>query len=228
MEQNDINVADREILTLKDKYEILIKARNFHYENFNKRMAYFYVMIGSIILGFSYIISKDSNYSKNYEKEILILTVIGFIISLLWHWANKGYYYWNINFITLINHYEKNILKLKESERLYFVFANKTVQNNYLNPLEGANISTSKISIILSYLFALFFGSYGFTQILADCITCSIVLISVGAVSTVFLIGLLSLAIAKTMLASNHKHFPDLKIDSTKESEYSDNNNFKT
>ncbi len=228
MQQDDIMEVNKETLTAKERYELLIKARNFHYENFNKWMAYFYVMIGSIVLGFSYIISKDDQYSVKYHDEILILSLGGFTISLLWHWANKGYYYWNINFITLINHYEKNILELKEPERIYFVFANKAVQNNYLYPFGGANISTSKISIILSYLFALFFGAYGFTRVLNNCIKCEGLLISVSILATIFVIGLLSFAIANTLLTSNHKHFPDLKIDSTKESEYIDNNNFKT
>lgn len=217
----------KEVINLEKRYEMLIRARNFHYENFNKWMSYFYVMIGSIILGFSYIISKSEDYSTNYHYELITLSLIGFIISLLWHWANKGYYYWNINFITLVNHYEKNLLHFEESERIYFTFANKSVQNNYFNPISGANISTSKISILLSYLFSVFFGAYAAFRFLKDCIACREVLTVVSIVLPTISILILG-GFAKKFLSSYHNHFPDLKIDSTQNSTYKEKNNFTT
>jgi hypothetical protein len=187
----------------------------------------FYVMIASVILGFSYIISKSDNYKDNYHYELIVLALIGFSISLLWHWANKGYYYWNINFITLVNHYEKNLLNFKESERIYFTFANKDIQNNYFNPISGANISTSKISVLLSYLFSVFFGGYATYQILKFCIYCDGVLIGISIIFPVFIILILGV-FAKKYLSSHHNHFPDLKIDSTQASFYKTNDNFTT
>lgn len=222
--KNSIN--DEGFINLEKRYEILIRARNFHYENFNKWMSYFYVMIGSIILGFSYIISKSENYNTNYHYELIVLAIVGFTISLFWHWANKGYYYWNINFITLVNHYEKNLLNFKESERIYFTFANKDIQNNYFNPLSGANISTSKISILLSYLFSLFFGTYAISKILKDCISCEGLLFFISIIFSLFIILILSV-FAKKFLSSYHNHFPDLKIDSSKASVFESNNNLR-
>ncbi|WP_295221316.1 hypothetical protein [uncultured Chryseobacterium sp.] len=140
---------------MKWRYETIIKARNFHYENFNKWMTYFYVMIGALFLGVCYIVSKGEKLK--YEYALNFILAIGFIVSLFWYWANKGYYYWNINFITLVNHYEKNILKFKENERVYLVFANKS-KSNYLDPVGGANISTSKLSILLSFIITFFWG----------------------------------------------------------------------
>ncbi|GGB77852.1 hypothetical protein GCM10007424_17420 [Flavobacterium suaedae] len=165
-----VNTDSNDTLSIKERYKILIAARNFHYENFNKWMSYFYVMIASIILGFSYIISKGNpNYQEKLKSELLVLSLAGFIISLLWYWANKGYYYWNINFITLINYYEEKLLKFAPHERVYFVFANKSTQNNYLSPISGANFSTSKISILLSFFFSWFFGFYFLYMLLRHC-----------------------------------------------------------
>lgn len=62
-------------------YEQLIKARNFHYENFNKWMTYFYVMIGALFLGVCYIVSKSVDYLQDYQNEILAITSVGFIVS---------------------------------------------------------------------------------------------------------------------------------------------------
>lgn len=221
-------INDEGMINLEKRYEILIRARNFHYENFNKWMSYFYVMIGSLILGFSYIVSKSTTYYSDYKKELIALTAIGFTISLFWHWANKGYYYWNINFVTLVNHYEKNLLKFKESERIYFVFANKESKNSYSNPFSGANISTSKISILLSYFFSIFFGSYATARLLEDCIKCQEILILISVVITSSVIFALSKIFAKPYLRSYHDHFPDLEIDSKKPSQYKDLNNFTT
>ena len=149
------NITD--CFDLKSRYELIIKARNFHYENFNKWMTYFYLMISALVLGLCNILSKqDVDIFDKQRNIVLVISFLGFIVSLAWHWSNKGYYYWNINFISLVNHYEKNLLKFNENERIYFVFANKEKQNNYTNPLSGANISTSKISILLSYIITLF------------------------------------------------------------------------
>lgn len=228
MNDKKTTISEKEVINLEKRYEILINARNFHYENFNKWMSYFYVMIASVILGFSYIITKSNTYDVEYKNELIFLALIGFSISLLWYWANKGYYYWNINFITLVNHYEKNLLNFKESERIYFVFANKDSQNDYLNPIGGANISTSKISILLSYLFTIFFGTYASFNFLKDCILCREILFIISLIIPIFFIVILSIFFAKPYLKSYNDHFPDLEINAKKSSDYKDPNNFTT
>lgn len=208
-------------LSLKDKYEILIRARNFHYENFNKWMSYFYVIIGAIFVSFYFFIKKSDNYLVDYRIELICISIAGFIVSLFWYWANKGYYYWNINFITLVNHYEKNLLKFKEDERIYFVFANKENQNNYINPLSGANISTSKISILLSFIITLFWITFALFLLFTKCITCIWLRIPISLIIGIVIILIFSEVIAKNFLYSYNYHFPDLNIKTT------ENNNYK-
>ena len=36
----------------KERYELLIRARNFHYENYNKWMTYFYVAISALFVSY--------------------------------------------------------------------------------------------------------------------------------------------------------------------------------
>ncbi|MFK8298742.1 RipA family octameric membrane protein [Capnocytophaga cynodegmi] len=203
----------------EEKYKILIDARNFHYDNFNKWMTYFYVMIGAIFVAF-YDMLKQKDYLNSHKIEIIGICVAGFIVSLFWYWANKGYYYWNINFITLVNHYEKNILKFKKKKRIYFVFANKNNQNNYLNPLKGANISTSKISILLSFIVTLFWSTFLFNILSLNIITnlCCRLLISFGVgISSILLI---SKIVGKKILYSYHSHFPDLEIETESKNDF--------
>ncbi len=206
------NITD--CFDLKSRYELIIKARNFHYENFNKWMTYFYLMISALVLGLCNILSKqDVDIFDKQRNIVLVISFLGFIVSLAWHWSNKGYYYWNINFISLVNHYEKNLLKFNENERIYFVFANKEKQNNYTNPLSGANISTSKISILLSYIITLFWSSLITFILLKDGIEYDWLYYLCTIIFPIVLIYLLSYIVAKKYLFSYHDHFPDLNLD---------------
>ena len=103
--------------TETEQYHFLINARNFHYDNFNKWMTFFYVAVGAIFFGYYSIIEKTG---LNFEK--IIILSIGLLVSIFWHWSCKGYYYWITNFIELIKHYEKRFHK---NNRVYFCFANK-------------------------------------------------------------------------------------------------------
>ena len=196
----------KQSLTSLERYNYLINARNFHYENFNKWITYFYVAIGALFVGYYTIVSKEE-----MMIEKIIILVLGYITSLLWYWSSKGYYYWNINFITLINDCEEKLLKLKKEKRVYFVFANKKTQNNYLDPISGANISTSKIAILFAFIVALVWNILLFEKIndyysMKVCFFCIVI-------TSIFSTLILSYIIPKYFLKSKISHFPDLKIE---------------
>lgn len=195
-------------MKLEDKYKVLIEARNFHYNNFSKWMTYFYVAIGALFIGYCTVLTSD----KNLPMLEYLLPVLGFIVSLLWYWSAKGYYYWNINFINLVNYYEKDLLKFDEKERIYFVFANKKTQNYYASPISGANISTSKIAILFAFIVTVIWGFIFYYKIFTDnfsTCSCSILMQIILSLSTVVV---LSFFIPISLLKSNHDHFPDLKL----------------
>ena len=195
-------------LTSKERYDFLIKARNFHYDNYNKWMTFFYVAIGALFVGY-YTLTTSSS-TKNFDKEALILVSLGFAISLLWYWSSKGYYFWNINFITLVNDCEEKDLNLDPKQRVYYVFANKKTQNNYLNPVSGANISTSKIAILFSFIITVVWGALLFDKIFQIAIGWKIIL-------SIFSTLITSAIIPRFWLYSKIDHFPDLKITQNKQ-----------
>jgi hypothetical protein len=129
------------------RYEYLVNARNFNYTNFNVWMAFFVVIIGGIFAGYCTLLEK-----KDAEFECYILLIAGYIISLFWHLSCKGYYYWITNFIQLICKCEE---KLDNFEKIYYCFADKNANNDYTNIKKGANISTSVMVCMLSYLTAI-------------------------------------------------------------------------
>jgi len=209
---NNLKVEITSPIDIYERYKLLINARNFHYENFSKWMTYFYVAIGALFVGY-YTIKGKTEISELFP---LLLAITGYIVSLLWYWSCKGYYYWNINFITLINHYEKDLLNFKEEERVYFVFANKNTCNSYLSPISGANISTSKVAIIFAFIVCIIWGIILFYEIESPefilkfkdnkwCVLLSSFFLSVS------LTLITSIFIPKKFLTSSISHMPDLK-----------------
>ena len=130
------------------QYQRLIAARNFHYENFNKWSLYFYAIIAALFVGYYNI--KTNSEPKNEIIQWCILC-LGYIASMCCYLSAKGYYYWEINWIKLIMHYEKQVWPMSKDESVYSIFANKKALSNYWCLTSGANISSSKLSLIVSF-----------------------------------------------------------------------------
>jgi len=191
-------------ITSEEKYRILINARNFHYENFSKWLTYFYIAIGALFVGYCSIVASEENKSLEY-----LLIILGFILSLLWYWSAKGYYFWNINFINLVNYYERDILKFEKSERVYSFFANKKTQNNYFNPISGANISTSKVAILFAFVITVAWA-FIFYNTIINCECGSFYSVIICATLSLLTVVILSCFIPKYCLKSYIDHFPDM------------------
>ena len=128
---------------LFERYKLVVAARNFHYSNFQKWLTYFYVANAALFVGYQHL-----------EGMKIPLLILGVVSGLLLYWSSKGYYFWNINFIMLVNYYEKELLGWKKNERVYSMFANKKEQNNFFRPYSGANFSTSKIAVFFGFIIA--------------------------------------------------------------------------
>ncbi len=216
VEHNKTTSEEDKKMTSEEKYKLLINARNFHYENFNKWMTYYYVAIGALFVAYYTLITK----SLNLQLQELLLLALGFIVSLFWYWCCKGYYYWMINFILLIHHYEKNILKFKEKEGIYSVFANKESHNSDFCPTKGTNISTSKVTMLFAFIVSI---AWGFLFVLRFlelqcpnyfdiCFASCPLFFSFIAIFLVGCIVFFSSGIAKKYLNSNLEGLHDLKL----------------
>ena len=133
------------------QYDRLIKARNYHYDNLNKWLMTFYAIIGALFIAFY----------KLYPHGIAILiAILGYVISIGTLFSIKGYFYWEVNWIMLVHHFEKVNYK-KKDDRVYSVFANiKT--NNSLCPTDGSNISTTKVALAITAFIAIIWGMISF------------------------------------------------------------------
>lgn len=211
MEKESNQLAPEPDPTAKERYELLVRARNFHYENYNKWMTYFYVAISAIFISFFTIHSKpQEEIHDKFFIEIVLLT-LGYIVSLLWYWSCKGYYFWNINFISLVNYYETEVFKWENEKRIYNLFYDKSKQNNYGSPISGANISTSKVAILFAYIVSFFFGFLIiYTLIKTEC-ECRNINIFSSALTAIALNFVISHIIPRNFLYSKIDEMAELK-----------------
>jgi len=85
---------------LEKALEIALDTRKFEIGLYWKRTGYFVIFIGAVFVGYYTILSSDK--SDKIEKEqqswlLLILPALGFLLSLLWHMANRGSKFWQEN-----------------------------------------------------------------------------------------------------------------------------------
>ena len=197
---------------LMDKqYERLIKARNFHYENLNKWLTFFYVAIGAIFAGFCTIYK---NGSANPKLVILVMGVL-YLVSICAYLSCKGYYYWENHWIVLLHDFERKHFVGKEDLRVYSVFADKEKLHSPGHPVKGANVSTTKVSLFLTLAIAIISGA-----ILMYCITkaigciypaCKVYAIFVSFVESGVLTAIIAF-VGMHFLKSNLNNLDDLKL----------------
>ena len=207
--QDDMN---NEMTFEERQYERLINARNFHYENFNKWSLYFYAIIAALFVGYY------SLEAKATEIDNIILWCIlglGFIVSMCCHLSGKGYYYWEINWIKLIIHYEKQVWPLKKEESVYSIFANEKDLNHYWNLVVGANISSSKLSLVVSFAISYAWAAMITMKLLHEYTKCPccVALALLGALAVTWI---LSGSIGKA-LHSDLKNHDDLQLPAKEE-----------
>ncbi len=182
---------------IESAYKTAIAARNFHLDHFNKWMTYYYVAVAAIFVAFYNL--KDSGNSN----LIYGLLSLGFLVSVLWHLSCKGYYFWTKNWLSVVLKFEN---QLSEEQAVYSLFSSKVKnQNDKLYfPTESANISTSKVTLLLSFIASWTWAFLIFDKldIINFHILCIILLSLLTNLGLIFLLGLT----LKSDI-SNHKLF---------------------
>lgn len=141
---------------LELQYKTLIKARNFHYENLNKWLTFFYVAIGAMFAGFC---SIHASKTPDPQLEIVVVAVL-YLVCICAYLSCKGYYYWENHWIMLLHDFENRHLNNGiQDYRVYAVFANKKNLDQPYNLIKGANVSTTKVSLFLTFMLAVISGA---------------------------------------------------------------------
>ena len=145
-EVNKENMTQEE--KIQKQYDRLIAARNYHYDNLNKWLMTFYVIIGALFVAL---------YSVDKEYQIIV-AIIGYIVSLSAWLSGKGYGYWENIWIEKINQFEKDVLKFEKDMQVYAYLSDKDKHDHPYYPFKGANVSTPKIALFMTTTITIAWG----------------------------------------------------------------------
>lgn len=145
-----------------EEYKLIINARNYHYSKFHVWSAYFSVIVGALFVGY-YNVTKEGTI-KNEEFEPLI-AILGYIVSMCWYLSSKGYVYWEIHWIKYLLYVEDKIRSnYTDGSSVYKSFFNtnekekKIDDGGYWKVWERANISTSKVILLMTFTVTVAWG----------------------------------------------------------------------
>ena len=183
---------------IQKQYDRLIAARNYHYDNLNKWLMSFYVIIGALFVAFYTL------YSKGAKTDIEItVAVVGYVVSLSAWLSGKGYGYWENKWMEKIHNFEKNVLKYKKDMQVYTNEDDEDKHDCRYNPTKGANVSTTKVAIFMTGIVTI---AWGFLiMMLCLPITCLTKKVLV-AIATSIIASYILMVIGETLLPSIEKH----------------------
>ena len=130
--------------------ESALDIRKFEIQLYWERTKYFTSLITGSFGGYALFASKILDIDcKVRAPLLLLLTFLGFILSLAWYLSNRGSKYWQENWERHVDALEDEIIG-----SLYKTTLNFENQNIY-NPLQAYPFSVSKINQILSFIITL-------------------------------------------------------------------------
>lgn len=143
----------------KEALKIALESRKFEIDLYWKRANYFWTFNTVIFAGYFAIMS--SQKIENFKFITIIISLLGYFISLGWYFANRGSKYWQINWETHVDVLGKDfhgeIFKyIKNSNKKFWKFSQEY-------PFSVSKINQN-ISIIttICWLFLIFY-SFWFT-----------------------------------------------------------------
>lgn len=109
------------------------KNRDFEIELYWKRATYFWTFLVATFAGYFVVISRPE-VAKAFPQAELVVTSLGLVFSLAWHFVNKGSKKWQEN-------WEKHIDMLEE----------EVTGNIYKTVLDKTSYSVSGINLVVSF-----------------------------------------------------------------------------
>lgn len=82
---------------LEEAFQIALETRKFEIELYWKRTGYFVLFIGAVFVGYYKVLQIDGLSDSEKEWLLLLLSSLGFLLSLLWYMANRGSKFWQEN-----------------------------------------------------------------------------------------------------------------------------------
>lgn len=127
--------------------EIALDTRKFEIELYWKRTGYFVLFIGAVFVGYYKTLQTDEFIIGKYQKEwlLLLLSSLGFLLSLLWYMANRGSKFWQEN-------WEAHIEELSTEIGVPIFGIIKIHRDTKLNFMGHYPFSVSRINQMVSFI----------------------------------------------------------------------------
>lgn len=175
----------------KTQYQTIIRARNFHYEQFTRWSSYFYVVIGALFAGYYFIMKETSTNTQETNVLSWVILGIGYLTSVANFLSVKGYIYWWQHWNIFLTRFEEQVCK--EEEKVYSVFADKQKLDKPCSIFDGCNISTSKVALLMARVitvgWCILFGYKAWLSFpISNC--CGLLALSIGISLCLYLVGL--------------------------------------
>ena len=152
---------------LKDinRYKHLIEAYQYHYNHFHFWMVFFIAILSGLFIAY---------YSKDlagYPNQRFMILVVGYIVSVLFHFSSKCFCFRTANFADMIHDLEKQ--SIIKNNRIYSILykdrVEKSKKNSSFLPLERTHFSVHRMICFLSFVF-----TYGWGMLILKFISHSI------------------------------------------------------
>lgn len=194
-----------EVNLLERQYKLAIGARDKLNDNYHKWMTFYYVANGAVLVAITSLFDKTKT-----DNGIFILSLIGIFICLLWNLSCKGYYYWSNSWIDIIIELENKVTKGDKTLYVYSAFSQKMVDKEIYSwlPLNPANISTPKLTLLFSFVSILcwtIFSIYEFCIQYSYLPLCGRIIWSTVILILVFMIFFFVPKVVKSRQPSKHK-----------------------
>lgn len=82
---------------LEEAFQIALDTRKFEIDLYWKRTGYFVLFIGAVFVGYYRVLPISGSSDSEKEWLLLLLSSLGFLLSLLWYMANRGSKFWQEN-----------------------------------------------------------------------------------------------------------------------------------
>ena len=105
------------------QYKLAIDARDKLSDNYHKWMSFYYVANGAVVVAITTLFIKDKE-----NKGILLLSILGVFICLLWYLSCRGYNYWSHSWIKIITKLEKAVAEGNDGLLVYSAFSREVVE----------------------------------------------------------------------------------------------------
>ncbi|WP_315204771.1 hypothetical protein [Alloprevotella tannerae] len=133
---------------LEEAFKIALDTRKFEIELYWKRTGYFVLFIGAVFVGYCNIINTAKEDISKCQQEwlLLLLSALGFLLSLLWYMANRGSKFWQEN-------WEAHIKELSTHLGVPIFGIIKRREHSIIrNPMQEYPFSVSKVNQMVSLI----------------------------------------------------------------------------